>query len=217
MVDYAFMGQNPDAADNRWLWEAFENRIPIIYFLGIAPGHYQAMLPAFISGWDAKALKARVAFGVPDQDALVPPEEVHRPCALASTVNEIAFPAMAAEGRSSNSTLPGERSISRTMESGSLAGDHAARTGDLRDGRPAWRCRHRTRQRSRVQPVQYPRHRRHRGIPAAGARSPASGTCCSWPRCRPCCCPWRFAAVSGSPERKVRSCLPPISPSWVGV
>lgn len=74
MVDYAFMGQNPDAADNRWLREAFENRIPIIYFLGIAPGRYQAMLPAFISGWDAKALKARLAFGVPDQDALVPPE-----------------------------------------------------------------------------------------------------------------------------------------------
>lgn len=74
MVDYAFMGQNPDAADNRWLREAFENRIPIIYFLGIAPGRYQAMLPTFISGWDAKALKARVAFGVPDQDALVPPD-----------------------------------------------------------------------------------------------------------------------------------------------
>ena len=27
-VDYAFMGQNPDAADNRWLREAFENQIP---------------------------------------------------------------------------------------------------------------------------------------------------------------------------------------------
>jgi hypothetical protein len=26
-VDYAFMGQNPDAADNRWLREAFENQI----------------------------------------------------------------------------------------------------------------------------------------------------------------------------------------------
>ncbi|MHB1565227.1 MAG: HNH endonuclease [Acidiferrobacter sp.] len=74
MVDYAFMGQDPDAADNRWLREAFENRIPIIYFLGIAPGRYQAMLPAFISGWNAKALKARVAFGMPDQDVLVPPE-----------------------------------------------------------------------------------------------------------------------------------------------
>src|ERR1051325_8177821 len=37
-VDYAFMGQDPDAADNRWLREAFEYRIPIIYFPGIAPG-----------------------------------------------------------------------------------------------------------------------------------------------------------------------------------
>jgi putative restriction endonuclease len=73
-VDYAFMGQNPDAADNRWLREAFENRIPIIYFLGIAPGRYQAMLPTFISGWDAKALKARVAFGAPGHEAMTPPE-----------------------------------------------------------------------------------------------------------------------------------------------
>ena len=37
-VDYAFMGQNPEAADNRWLREAYEHRIPVIYFLGIAPG-----------------------------------------------------------------------------------------------------------------------------------------------------------------------------------
>jgi putative restriction endonuclease len=73
-IDYAFMGQNPDAADNRWLREAFENSIPIIYFLGIAPGRYQAILPAFISGWDAQALKARVAFGVADQDASAPPQ-----------------------------------------------------------------------------------------------------------------------------------------------
>ena len=57
-VDYAFMGQNPEAADNRWLREASENRIPVIYFLGIAPGRYQAILPTFISRWDAKALRA---------------------------------------------------------------------------------------------------------------------------------------------------------------
>src|SRR5215468_3152329 len=31
-IDYAFMGQDADAADNRWLREAFENRIPVIYF-----------------------------------------------------------------------------------------------------------------------------------------------------------------------------------------
>ena len=30
-VDYAFMRQDPEAADNRWLREAFENKIPVIY------------------------------------------------------------------------------------------------------------------------------------------------------------------------------------------
>jgi putative restriction endonuclease len=73
-VDYAFMGQNPEAPDNRWLREAFENQIPIIYFLGIAPGRYQAMLPSFISEWDSKALKASVAFGISDQETMAPPE-----------------------------------------------------------------------------------------------------------------------------------------------
>jgi putative restriction endonuclease len=73
-IDYAFMGQDPNAADNRWLREAFDHRVPIIYFLGIAPGCYQAMLPTFISGWDGKALKARVAFGLPNQENLAPPE-----------------------------------------------------------------------------------------------------------------------------------------------
>src|SRR6266481_4924501 len=67
-IDYAFMGQNADAADNRWLREAMENQVPIVYFLGIAPGRYQAILPAFISGWDARTLKARVAFGLIDHD-----------------------------------------------------------------------------------------------------------------------------------------------------
>lgn len=77
-IDYAFMGQDPDAADNRWLREAYENRIPVIYFLGIAPGRYQAILPTFITGWDAKALKARIAFGMPDQEALAPPHKRER-------------------------------------------------------------------------------------------------------------------------------------------
>ena len=73
-IDYAFMGQKPDAADNRWLRQAFDNAVPIIYFPRIAPGRYQAMLPAFISGWDAKALKAHVAFGISDHGAMGPPE-----------------------------------------------------------------------------------------------------------------------------------------------
>jgi putative restriction endonuclease len=68
-IDYAFMGQNPEAADNRWLRTAFEMQIPVIYFLGIAPGRYQAIVPAFIAGWDAFALKAQIAFGSPRHEA----------------------------------------------------------------------------------------------------------------------------------------------------
>jgi len=73
-VDYAFMGTDPNAADNRWLREAFENQTPIIYFLGTAPGRYQPMLPTFIVGWSARALKAKLAFGLPDQPELTAPE-----------------------------------------------------------------------------------------------------------------------------------------------
>lgn len=73
-VEYAFMGKDPDASDNRWLRDAFENRIPIVYFLGISPGCYQAIFPTFISGWDATALKARVSFGLPEPNALLPLE-----------------------------------------------------------------------------------------------------------------------------------------------
>lgn len=82
-IDYAFMGQDPDAADNRWLRE--ENAVPIVYFLGIAPGRYQAVLPTFISGWDAAALKARIAFGVPDRGAIAPPENAVMRCARSSS------------------------------------------------------------------------------------------------------------------------------------
>jgi putative restriction endonuclease len=42
--------------------------------IGIAPGRYQAIFPVFISGWDAKTLRARVAFGAPEQESLAPPE-----------------------------------------------------------------------------------------------------------------------------------------------
>ena len=64
-IDYAFMGTDPAAADNQWLRKAFEHRIPIIYFLGIAPGRYIAIFPVFISGWDPDSLKARVVFSEP--------------------------------------------------------------------------------------------------------------------------------------------------------
>jgi putative restriction endonuclease len=51
-----------------------EQQIPVIYFLGIAPGRYQAMLPTFIVGWDSKTLKARLAFGEQHQVDMRRPE-----------------------------------------------------------------------------------------------------------------------------------------------
>lgn len=69
-VDYAFMGTNPDAADNRWLRDACENRIPIIYFLGVAPGKYQALCPTFVEDWDRLGLKARLGFGLPAEGTM---------------------------------------------------------------------------------------------------------------------------------------------------
>ena len=69
-VDYAFMGENPKAAENQWLREAFLDQVPLIYFFGFAPGLYQAIIPAFIADWDATRLVARIAFGLPDEAGL---------------------------------------------------------------------------------------------------------------------------------------------------
>jgi len=73
-VDYAFMGTDPNASDNRWLRDAWLNRIPIIYFLGVAPGRYQAILPSFISAFDPEHLRAKVAFGNPNSSTLELPD-----------------------------------------------------------------------------------------------------------------------------------------------
>jgi putative restriction endonuclease len=73
-VDYAFMGKDPNAADNRWLREAMEEQVPIIYFLGVSPGQYEAILPTFVVGWDPGALNARLAFAPADAGYVAAPE-----------------------------------------------------------------------------------------------------------------------------------------------
>ena len=115
-IDYAFMGNNPNAADNQWLRAAYENRIPVIYFLGIAPGRYQAIVPVYVAGWDAKALKARIAFGAPDQQELVAPQDVQERRYALRTVKQRLHQASfreavisAYQGRCSLSGLPEKR------------------------------------------------------------------------------------------------------------
>lgn len=64
LIDYAFMGTDPEAADNRWLKDARDNAIGVFYFLGVAPQRYQVVYPTYIIDWSAAELKARIAFGV---------------------------------------------------------------------------------------------------------------------------------------------------------
>lgn len=82
LVEYAFMGSNPNAADNRWLKEAMEAQVPVIYFLGIAPGRYTAIFPTFIADWSASQLVARIGFGMPlaatARAAAIPPAPERR-------------------------------------------------------------------------------------------------------------------------------------------
>jgi len=40
VIDYQFMGTAPNSPDNRWLLDAMQRQIPVIYFLGTSPGRY---------------------------------------------------------------------------------------------------------------------------------------------------------------------------------
>ena len=62
-VEYAFMGEDPTAADNRWLHEAMERQVPVIYFLGVSPARYQPIIPAFVVGWQPERLRVELTFG----------------------------------------------------------------------------------------------------------------------------------------------------------
>ena len=82
-VDYAFMGQDPEASDNQWLKEAWEKQIPVIYFLGVSPGRYQPIIPTYISHWDGYGLNSSLTFGNPYQERIeVPVNAADRQYAL---------------------------------------------------------------------------------------------------------------------------------------
>jgi putative restriction endonuclease len=83
-VDYSFMGTDPEAPDNRWLRDAMVKQVPIVYFLGVSPGRYQAFLPAFIVDWDQKRAKCKVVFGDVESGpyAEPPPSPLERRYAL---------------------------------------------------------------------------------------------------------------------------------------
>jgi putative restriction endonuclease len=84
VVDYSFMGTDPNSTDNRWLRDALERQIPAIYFLGTSPGRYQPIIPTFIVGWHPERLRVQIVFGalVGASARAVPPDAPERRCAL---------------------------------------------------------------------------------------------------------------------------------------
>jgi putative restriction endonuclease len=111
-IDYAFMGTDPDVPDNRWLRDAFDLQTPIIYFLGTAPGLYQAIVPTFIVGFDPSALKAKIAFAASEVASAVPQAAAERRYALRTVkqrLHQASFREMvisAYRGRCAISGLP---------------------------------------------------------------------------------------------------------------
>jgi putative restriction endonuclease len=59
VVEYAFMGTDPNSADNRWLLDAMQRQVPIIFFLGTSPVRYQPITPTFVVGWHPERLRGR--------------------------------------------------------------------------------------------------------------------------------------------------------------
>lgn len=75
LIDYAFMGSDPEAADNRWLREAHNEQVPFLYFLGVAPGRYTAIWPTYIAEWMPGELKVKLAFGQRAVEVIPDPPE----------------------------------------------------------------------------------------------------------------------------------------------
>ncbi len=59
-LQYAYRGADPNHRDNVGLRRAMVERVPLVYFLAIAPGSYAASYPAFVVGDDPIRLRFTV-------------------------------------------------------------------------------------------------------------------------------------------------------------
>jgi putative restriction endonuclease len=99
---YSYRGTDPSHADNLGLRRAMRDRIPLVYFHGIAPGSYVATYPVFVVGDDPRALTfsvqaddlASVVELPPDVSAVAEDPEPRRAYVTASVrrrVHQLAF------------------------------------------------------------------------------------------------------------------------------
>lgn len=76
-VEYSFKHGDPNKGNNLMLRLARERQLPVIYFLGVAPALYHALMPTYIADWDPALRKVRLEFGLPDQSRLSPPQSAN--------------------------------------------------------------------------------------------------------------------------------------------
>lgn len=81
-LSYAFTGTDPENTRNRWLKEAMEQQLPIVYFFGVAPGLYEPLFPAFVTDWRPDALRCGLSFSPGTADYVAPQEPPERRYAL---------------------------------------------------------------------------------------------------------------------------------------
>jgi putative restriction endonuclease len=132
-VDYAFMGTNPDAADNRWLRDAMDLQVPVIYFLGVAPGLYQALSPTFIVDWNPNCLSAKLAFAASEVATTAPQSTAERRYALRQVkqrLHQASFRQMVI------SAYQGKCAISGFAEPSLLDAAHIVNDGHEKYGQP---------------------------------------------------------------------------------
>lgn len=56
IIQYHYQGDNPERWDNRGLKMAMINKLPLIYFRGVAEGRYAVLFPVFITNADSERL-----------------------------------------------------------------------------------------------------------------------------------------------------------------
>jgi putative restriction endonuclease len=76
---YHYRSGSIDQADNRALRSAFTEQVPLIYFMGVAPGQLYVAAPVFVAGDDPGARVVTLQVGIPIADTteagLVSPPE----------------------------------------------------------------------------------------------------------------------------------------------
>jgi putative restriction endonuclease len=80
VLHYAFKGTDPDDTRNRWLRDAQERQLPIVYFYGVAPAVYDPLFPVYVVGWDPARLSVSIAADAPGATAgwSAPPPDARR-------------------------------------------------------------------------------------------------------------------------------------------